>query len=215
VRAKLSLSLLVLALPAAPLSIFGAASENVGRGLPSPLTAGAAEIVSVHALRDTEDQTALTAIESWLHAASEGDANAIAAKMRWTWRENAHRLFADVAAPWAEKARSPEKFVALAEVAAFAGIGRVEVFTQMIVSASEEIVAVRAFGVNGRVTEHLFWMRWSGGRWLRVVTSSTVARLTRRLAAGQPLDTTEPATFREQYEWIVTQTGPKPALPAP
>jgi hypothetical protein len=215
VSPTIALFWIVLALHAIHQVASGSPNDKAAGGLSSPLAPGGAAIVSINTLRDTDEQTATTAAESWLHAASEGDASSLVAKMRWTWRENAHRHFADLPAPWMEKAGSPERLFALAEVAAFAGVDRVQVFTQVIVSATEEILAVRAFGPKGRATEHLFWMRWSGGRWLRVVTSSTIARLARLVAASQPLDTTDTANFREQYGWIVPQTGPKPALSAP
>jgi hypothetical protein len=50
---------------------------------------------------------------------------------------------------------------------------------------------------------------------LRVVTSTTIARLARDMSAGCDPDTTDPASFAEQYRWIVPQTGPKPPLRVP
>jgi hypothetical protein len=173
------------------------------------------EPVAVGTLREAGDETALAAVESFLHAAVNGKATALSEMIRWTWRENAHRTFGDVPTLWAEKAGSPEKLIGLAETRAFARIERVQVIARVTVSPDEEIFGLRALGPDGFVSEHLFWMRWAGSRWLRVEPSTLVVRLARQVAAGGVPDTTDPATFREQYAWIVPQTGPKPKLPEP
>jgi hypothetical protein len=173
------------------------------------------EPVAVRALRDAGDDTAVAAVESFLHAAVHGKATAVSEMIRWTWRENAHRTFGDLPGPWAEKAGSPEKLIGLAEVRAFARVERVQVIAQIVVSANEEIVGLRVTGADNFAAEHLFWMRWAGSRWLRVEPSTLVARLARQVAAGGVPDTTDPLPFREQYAWIVPQTGPKPVLRDP
>lgn len=175
----------------------------------------AGEPVAASALHDVGDETALAALETYLHAANAGKATELVAMLRWTWRANAHRAFSDIPEPWSEKAGSPEKLIALAEAIAFSRVERVQLCGHVVVSDAEEIYGVRALTADGRSAEHLFWMRWSGGRWLRVMPSTAVARLARMIADGRPPDTTETSPFREQYAWIVPQTGPKPALPPP
>jgi hypothetical protein len=133
--------------------------------------------------------------------------------MRWTWRENAYHLFTDVPSAWVERVGTPEKLIGVAEVNAFARAARVQLFESIAVSDSEMIAGLRTFDAQGQIAEHLFWMRQSGGRWLRVVTSTTIARLAREMSNGREPDTTDSAPFREQYRWIVPQTAAKPILP--
>jgi hypothetical protein len=191
----------------------GAAGAAAAPSAVTPSAYSARVPVSVATLRDVGDETAVAAVESLVLAAASGKATAVSEMIRWTWRENAHRSFADMPPSWTEKTGSPEKLIGVGEVLAFARVARVQVIAHVIVSAAEEIFGLRADFEDGRSTEHLFWMRWAGSRWLRVEPSTMVVRLARQIAAGGTPNTTDPATFREQYDWIVPQTGKKPALP--
>jgi hypothetical protein len=187
------------------------ALASVAPSLATP-TLVVGDAVPVAALRDAGNQSALAAVEAYLHSATAGNVDELCVMMRWTWRENAHRLFAGLPSNVTAKYASPERLVCAAECAAFAAARRVQVFQRLVVSDTEEIIAVRIFRANGNYAEHLFWMRWSGSQWLRVETSTIISRLGRQLAAEQTLDATESVGFAEQYAWIVPQTGPKPAL---
>jgi hypothetical protein len=185
------------------------ASAAPTRAAPS-LVAG--DVVSVAALRDAGSQNALAAVESYLHTAAGGNVGELSVMMRWTWRENAYRLFAALPSALTAKYASPEQLVSAAESMAFAGARRVQIFQRLVVSESEEILGVRTFRADGKTAEHMFWMRWSGSQWLRVEISTIISRLGRQVAEGQMPDATESVSFAEQYAWIVPQTGPKPAF---
>jgi hypothetical protein len=173
---------------------------------------GVGDVVSTAALRDAGSQNALAAVESYLRTAAGGNVGDLSDMMRWTWRENAYRLFAGLPSALTEKYASPEQLVSAAESVAISAARRVQIFQRLVVSESEEILAVRTFRADGNSAEHLFWMRWSGSQWLRVETSTIISRLGRQVAEGQIPDATESVSFAEQYAWIVPQTGPKPAL---
>jgi hypothetical protein len=205
----------VLKIAMALAALASGVNTAAGAGTTPAQTASAFQargLVEVATLHDVGDETAIAAVESLVHATATGKATAVSEMIQWTWRENAHRSFADMPAPWTEKTGSPEKLIGVGEVLAFSRVTRVQVIAHVTISAAEEIFGLRAHFAEGRTTEHLFWMRWAGSRWLRLEPSTMVVRLARQIAAGGTPNTTDPTTFREQYDWIVPQTGKKPVL---
>lgn len=167
------------------------------------------EVLLARDVRDRGRATALAAVESIVAFAVAGEKEKIGAMIAWTWKASADLSFSGVPEPWRSQAGSAENLQGLAEVQLYSDVGAIQLMHRIVISPTEEVIALRLSRANGNAWERTYHLRKADDAWFAVQRPSQVLQ-TVLVLKGEYL----PAlSFEREYSNIQPTSGPKPPLP--